>query len=261
MKDGRACFEQWAGEHEWSDWTKPTLFAGVFGAADARDGRSGDSLLEEGRALLMRHADSDLTPRGADGSRNCVVVDVQGAGAIAVGAVLAERGFAPIVLCNGVTPSVPANVDNAPIVRALAALGPGLVIERNPSPAFLLDSRRLDGSAKPGRYDNRWITFPQDFPSAARLQAARVKRCIVLAEPDRIADDLAHVLRRWQDAGIEILSAGGKELARLEIRTPPWYRQVFYRSLALAGMKPNAFGGFGAMIPIITSRGRYGGFG
>jgi hypothetical protein len=261
MKDGRACFEQWAGEHEWSDWTKPTLFAGGFTADNPSDGRAGDPLLAEGRAMLARHADAHITARGADGARNCVVVDVPGADAIAVGAVLAERGFAPVVLCNGVTVPMSANVDNAPILRSLAALGPGLAIERNPSPAFLLDSRRLEGSASPGRYDNRWITFPQDFPSAARLQAARVKRCIVLAEPERIADDLAHVLRRWQDAGIDILSAGATELARLEIKAPPWYRQVFYRSLALAGMKPNSFGGFGAMIPIITSRGGYGGFG
>ena len=26
--NGRECFEAWAGNHEWSDWTKPTLFAG-----------------------------------------------------------------------------------------------------------------------------------------------------------------------------------------------------------------------------------------
>lgn len=259
MKDGRECFEAWAGDHEWSDWTKPTLFAGAFGPADTSGGRSADELLAAARAMLSRCAESELTARGADGALNVVVVDLAGSDSIAVGALLAERGFAPVVLMNGVTPPVSPVVDNSLIVRALAELAPKLAVERNPSPAFLLDSRRLEGMPAPGRYDNRWITFPQDFPSAGRLQAARVKRCFVLAEPNRVADDLAHVLRRWQEAGLEILDPSLPTPTRLDIRTPPWFRQVFYRSLALSGMKPNSFGGFGAMIPIVTSGGYIGG--
>jgi hypothetical protein len=258
MKDGRACFEAWAGDHEWSDWTKPTLFAGAFVAADMAEGRNADELLAAARAMLWRFADSKLTALGTDGARNVVVVDLAGSDSIAVGALLAERGFAPVVLMNGVTPPAQPVVDNSLIIRALAELAPTLAVQRNPSPAFLLDSRRLEGMPAPGRYDNRWITFPQDFPSAGRLQAARVKRCLVLAEPNRIADDLAHVLRRWQDSGIEILDAGSAEPTRLDVKPPPWFRQVFYRSLALSGMKPNSFGGFGAMIPMVTSGGGFG---
>ena len=263
MRDGRACFEAWAGDHEWSDWTKPTLFAGAFAAADSSDAASIDGLVAQGFAVLMRHAEAHIRAIGADGIRNCAVVDLAGADSITVGALLAERGFAPVVLMNGVTPPAQPVVDNAPILRALAELAPKLTIENAPSPAFLLDSRRLEGTPAPGRYDNRWLTFPQDFPSAGRLQAARIRRCLVLMEPARISDDLAHVLRRWQEAGIEILDAGAAEPTRLEVKQPPWFRQVFYRSLALAGMRPNSFGGFGAMIPLVTSSSGFhgGGFG
>ena len=34
-------------------------------------------------------------------------------------------------------------------------------------------------------------------------------------------------------------------------QTPPWYRQVFYRMVALSGLKPNSYGGFGALAWIV----------
>jgi len=45
---------------------------------------------------------------------------------------------------------------------------------------------------------------------------------------------------------------------RLEVKSPLWFKQVFYRSLALMGLRPNAFGGFGALIPVASAGGGYG---
>ena len=89
-----------------------------------------------------------------------------------------------------------------------------------------------------------------------------IKRCYLLAEPrERVADDLAHVLKRWQDAGIEMFEATERFATPLTIKPPPLYKSLYYRWLALRGLKPNSFGGFGAAIPEVTSRGYIGGFG
>ncbi len=132
-------------------------------------------------------------------------------------------------------------------------------IPGDPARAFLLDSRRQTGTPLPRQYDNRWLTFPQDFPSAGRLQVSGIKRCYLVAEPNHVADDLAHVLRRWQDAGIEILDARARVPTRVEVKEPLWFRQVFYRWVALTGLKPTAFGGFGAAVPQASTH-RAGGF-
>jgi hypothetical protein len=71
-------------------------------------------------------------------------------------------------------------------------------------------------------------------------------------------EDLAHVLLRYQEAGIAILSAatdGGAE--PITIAKPNNFGRFWYRALALAGLRRNSAGGFGAVIP---ARGP-GGFG
>ena len=254
--NGKESFEAWAGEHEWSDWTKPTLFANGFAVATTESGPEPEQLLAAARTTM---ATTRLRSMAGDGSRNCIVVDGPGEAAIALGALLAEQGFAPVVLFNGVTATRDPLIRNDGVVRALVSLRPRLVAE-NPSPAFLLDSRRNSGVPTPGKYDNRWLTFPQDFPSAGRLQVAGIKRCYLLADPPGVAEDLAHVLRRWQEAGIEIYDGSADPPRLLDIKKPLWFRQVFYRWVALTGFRPNSFGGFGAAVA--QSRGTgYGGFG
>ena len=72
-------------------------------------------------------------------------------------------------------------------------------------PAFLLDSRRFPRgkAASPGQFDNRWMVFPQDFPSGKLLLSRGLRRAVVVREGP-LMDDLAHVLRRWQEAGVRI---------------------------------------------------------
>jgi len=257
MTTARECFEAWAGDHEWSDWTKPTLFAsGHFSSFANTKPRSlpdtADGALEPALRNVVRYRESD-------GNRACVVVDMPGERSLEVGAALTEHGFAPVVLFNGV-PSVrnPVIANDGPI-KALIRYSAALRLAQEPSPAFLLDSRRMQGAPSPGRYDNRWITFPQDFPSGGLLRVRGVKRCYLIVDPKRVADDLAHVLKRWQDAGIEMYGADDGE--PMTIQTPPLYKTLYYRWSALVGLKPNSFGGFGAPVPEVTSRGYGGGFG
>ena len=259
MVSGRECFEAWAGNHEWSDWTKPVLFASRTFAHFA--GIGAQSLPDTSDGALELALKSNVRSRDGAGTRNCVVVDLPGERAIEVGAALAGHGFAPVVLFNGVASGGTAILNHDEAIKNLIRYSSALKIADEPSPAFLLDSRRMTGTPRAGHYDNRWVTFPQDFPSGGRLRMAGVVNCYLILEGNRVADDLAHVLKRWQDAGIEMFEATERFATPLTIKPPPLYKSLYYRWLALRGLKPNSFGGFGAAIPEVTSRGYIGGFG
>ena len=252
MDRGREYFEKWAGDHKWSDWTKPTLFASRFVVPSTEI--AGSNLRDPAKRLIST---ASLSSFNSDGSRNCVVVDCPGASALAIGVSLIEKGFAPVVLFNGVTSFSNPLIDNKEVRDALVSLADNLKFPEDPAPAFLLDSRRKEGVPAHNRYDNRWITFPQDFPSAGRLRAEGITNCFLIADPERVADDLAHVLRRWQDAGIDIYNASTTPPSQVTIKTPLWYKQIFYRWVALMGFHPNSFGGFGATI-LEPGHGGYG---
>jgi hypothetical protein len=251
--DREQLFEVWAPTGgRWSAWAKPVLFAnlppGESGAAPA--------------VVEAAPADPYAGLRPA-GDRTAVVVDLPGADGIACGLSLARRGHRPVPLFNGnVGPS--PTVDPAPVQRALieaASTLAGLDLPPGALPAFLLDARRMtpDHPARPGEFDNRWMVFPQDLPSAGLLAAADVAEVVVAQRGGRLADDLAHVLRRWQEGGLAIrlwdATAPG-QAERIEVPAPRRYRSLWYRALALLGLRRSLVGGFGTQVPTAS-----GGFG
>ncbi|MCC6984688.1 MAG: hypothetical protein IT535_15605 [Bauldia sp.] len=246
------CFNRWAGDHEWSDWAKPTLFAqgamrNIVGTAHATD------LLNAGGRIVDDHART--ISAGTGERRACIVLDYPGDLAVAAGAALSRRGFAPVPLFNGVHSVQSPVIDNTSLIHALIALADHVTPGADPAPVFLLDSRRLEGSPSPGRYDNRWVVFPQDFPSGGRLIASGIRECHIITAANRIQDDLAHVLKRWQEAGIEMFDGVPGSRRPVIVAPPPWYRSVFYRMAAVTGLRPNAYGAFGALIPIAAATG------
>jgi hypothetical protein len=120
-----------------------------------------------------------------------------------------------------------------------------------------LDANRQDNSGliTPGRFDNRWAVVAQDMPSASRLQLAGFKQVLVFAE--KVRDDLAHILLRYQEAGlkIEIAAPMAREPRAIKISRPAWYRHLWYSLMVQAGFRRNSAGGFGAVIPEPNSAG------
>jgi hypothetical protein len=102
-------------------------------------------------------------------------------------------------------------------------------------------------------FDNRWTVFPQDFPSARFLLERGIKRVVLVhananAQPQ---EDLAHVLLRWQEAGLEIFgkTQADKELpVKITVTRPSRFRFVWYRALVLLGFRRSSVGGFGAFL-------------
>lgn len=245
-------YKAWAPEGgKWSPWVIPAPFA--------------ELLTLETQALEPLAALASGLEALPDVA---VVADLPGGSVILYGLALAQRGFRPLPVINGspgpysmhfsndLPPSIPVAVDMREISRLLCAgalLLPALALPAGAPPVFLLDALRM--SAAPGRgvFDNRWMAFPQDFPSAQALLREGIRRIVLVqrrAEQPR--EDLAHVLLRWEEAGLQIFAvAEGREHERVPMRInkPSRYRAVWYRMLALLGLQRNDAGGFGAWPP------------
>lgn len=253
MPSREELFECWAPTWaDWSAWAKPALFATMPAGALVQP--------DSGAATAV----PDITWLREHLAAGAVVVDMPGDQAIHLGLALARLGLRPVPLLN--TTFDPAAV--IPMDGVIAALCEGAVVlgpEQLPPdapPAFLLDARRMkpERPASPGTYDNRWLVFPQDFPSARFLREKGVERVTLLSATARPADDLAHVLLRWQEAGLTIWRADpgdARTLQSLEVQRPPRYRWVWYRLLAALGLRRNAAGGFGAVVPHPSSGGGF----
>jgi hypothetical protein len=249
-----ACFAIWAPENAlWTEWAKPVAFTGAAMAA------MGEPPLEVAKIQIPG------LPEGW--SQTAIVVDLPGEEAVAVGLMLAARGFRPVPLFNG-TVGPNAVIDVGQITRALGLGAPILSeisIAPDARPAFLLDSRRgeLLGADDPGRYDNRWIVLPQDFPSAAFLGNKGIREVVVIQRQILTpAEDLSHVLLRWQKAGIRLKVidlTSGDVSEDVKLWRPSKFRLAWYVAVSLLGLRRSNVGGFGATVPEQTGRsGFYG---
>src|SRR5262245_39500868 len=231
----------------WSLWARPILFAQM----------SSDDLPEfampQPPGIVVAWA-----PGVADGA--ALVIDLPGEESVVTGLALAGRGYRPVPLYNACTGRAEV-IDQGPIVavlRAGAAYLASLSLATDAPPAFLLDAHRMSPSreVKPGVFDNRWKVFPQDFPSASFLTARGFTRAVLVQRGrSQPQEDLAHVLCRWQDAGLLIEA---KDVAQsgppgpVAVDRPTWYRAAWYRVWAMLGLRRCSEGGFGARYPEAT---------
>lgn len=227
----------------WTSWAKPVLFA-------ANAGDPPPEFLKPEELPQLRSALRSLPAKYA------VVVDLPGSRAVGVGIELSALGLRPVPLFNG-SPGRNELVSTSELISALQAgasrLG-NVSLTADAAPAFLLDSRRMskDVAPTPGRFDNRWFTFPQDFPSANLLRSRGIQTAVVIQGTiGQPAEDLSHVLKRWQEAGIEVrcMTPESSQAEPLQINRPRRFRSLWYGLLALMGLFPNSAGGFGGIIP------------
>ena len=249
MKDNLSVFKIWAPDQAlWVAWTKPVLFAGA-----PRD-----------VGVELNIPELNWVPPA--NRRTAIVVDLPGKQAVEQGLALAQLGYRPVALFNGVEgPNVrTAVVDVSGIAAALRRGAQKLAVlnlHHNAPPAFLLDSERMRDSKKtPGNYDNRWCVFPQDMPSASFLRKNNVDTVVVRTA--EIRNDLSHILRRYQEQNIKIrLCDESENLRDIVVPQPSRFKALAYRFLTVLGLRRNATGGFGGMIPDPEAGGGYYGIG
>jgi hypothetical protein len=252
----REIYQLWAPRASpWSPWVKPVLLASLA-EPGAPEGPPPPAV-----------AGLPWAPP-ADGA-SIVVCDLPGPLSVAVGLALAVgRGFRPVPLFNAlpVPPedrwkALPA-VDVWPIVGALAACAPllgALGLADDAPPVFLLDSLRGTGRVHAEGFDNRSVSLPTDFPSATVLLSRGVRQAL-LVQPEGVAiqADLAHTLRRWQEAGVAILIVAPEQTGPplpLEVPRPALFRLLWYSLLATMGLRRAPLGGFGGFLPTDSAGG------
>ena len=247
------CFAAWAPSSAlWSPWAKPVLFAQFLQVLAPPEGPVATALpswVPEARAGAGGHA---------------IIVNLPGGDSVTIGLALARRGYRPVPLYNGNlghgTRTVVPTDNIARHLRVGAVQLGEIRLPDDAPPAFLLDALRLRGVPAPGNFDNRWAALPQDFPSATFLQAHGIRDVLLLEQDDVVDQDLAHVLLRWQQAGIRLRQGHpGRDAAPrdLTVAPPSSFRRAWYRVIALLGLRRSNVGGFGAMVPEPGS----GGFG
>jgi hypothetical protein len=242
----------------WSQWVIPVPFAQIV-CFEAEPDKSLETLPD----LNDFRFDSDLA----------IIIDLPGGDSIRYGLALARLGFRPVAVFDGspgpftvAGPAPPpsggvvgkakatAVVDMRDLLFALcgaASLLQETSIMSSAPPAFLLDSLRMKGDQTQDAdlFDNRWKVFPQDFPSAKFLQEQGVRRVLLIQETaTQPQEDLAHVLLRWQEAGLEVLACGkttGNQPTAMRVTKPSRFRASWYRGLEILGLRRNSVGGFG----------------
>ncbi len=265
-------FDAWAPEPppegpRWTDWAKPVLFAHVLHASVEAPAPDSSWVPAPGAGEPVELPAPDVAWAPAPEKKCAIVVDVRGAASALVGAALAQRGYRVVPLYNG-TPnpvlSRPA-VDAKPILRALmshASEVRAASVATDAPPAFLLDGARGGtGAPGPGVFDNRWVVLPQDFPSANYILSQEIREAIVASDSGSgVRADLAHVLLRWQKAGVavRVFDATTGEVRDVTIPRPWNFGAVWYAALAIMGLRRNSAGGFGSIVPMPGESGGWG---
>ncbi|HTW93691.1 MAG TPA: hypothetical protein VMD30_02785 [Tepidisphaeraceae bacterium] len=247
--DSKELFNLWAPDfRDWSAWAKPIAFAGP------------EPVIEAPPPAEAPPIDVSWAPTSRD---TVIILDLPGAIAVQTGLALISRSYWPVPLFNGadgISAVVPIDDIRMALWQGEAALQ-NAPLDPHAPPVFLLDSNRMPRmSAMPGQFDNRWFTFPQDFPSANLLLSKGIKKAIVRQDGRAaVQNDLAHVLLRWQKAGISMeLKLLGQQVQPVSIAKPVSFGAWWYVAMAMLGLHHNSAGGFGSIVPIPSQGGGWG---
>jgi hypothetical protein len=238
-------YEMWAPfDSIWSMWAKPGIFICKSHGAEV-------------------HVDltnlPDLYTWHSGMGDTAVIVNLPGVEAIKYGLALAQLGYRPVPLFNSI--DGPGAVINVREIKAGLMDGAenlrSLIIGLKAPPAFLLDSNRMAKRPKQGDFDNRWVVFPQDFPSGTFLLSRVIKKVILIQLSSSIDRDLGQVLAFWKRSGIEILlmDGQGEWTPRAAENLKPIRRMNFARAafgailIVSLGLRRSNAGGFGSIIP------------
>jgi hypothetical protein len=249
-------YSMWALEDSpWSDWAKPVLFSQMPPAWTH----------ETARPLALPTAPPDTFAA----KHTAIIADLPGDSAVPLALAFAARGFRPVPLYNGAayetyaalgipdSMEISSTIDAWRIMRSLwtgADLLEKIPLPPDAPPIFLLDSDRRIGqrAAIPGIFDNRWLAFPTDFPSASVLQSHGIEHAWVIAASPEVAADLTHTLLRWQQAQIAItfMQLGVDAAPRpITIRRPNLFRAAWYHFTATMSLRRRLLRGFGGVVP------------
>ncbi len=190
---------------KWVEWARPVAFIAIDKISKAY---AVEKLLPPPVSYLEEDGWNEACKDYA------IIIDMAGEESVRTGISLARCGFRPVPLYNGTIeqPCARATVDNQSVARALKIWTSELKeldIEQGASPAFMLDSNRLNMyQMEETIYDNSWDIYPQDIPSPKYFMDNGIKKILVVGR-NGIARDLKKVLISHQQSGMEIFHTNG----------------------------------------------------
>ena len=240
-------YKTWAPDDAlWTQWVKPVVFMNMAG-----------NQFFGGPGLQSVQADWIAYEKGT-----MIILDLPGKAAIEEGLALASLGYRPIPLYNGVPGPQGATsvISMDGIVQGLVEGGPILALApltNHANPVFLLDSERYKWAGRrPGTFDNRWRLVPQDMPSANYLKRNGITKIVVRSK--QVQADLGRVLYQYQKAGIVVYTCNEYGEQKKASSYRPHGFGLFYRFLIVLGLTRSATGGFGMMVPDVSTGGYSG---
>ncbi len=197
---GKEIYQIWAPVgKKWVDWVRPVPFIEIH-------------TQKKGYIISSNSIPEQIEIADADG-KTAIIVDLPGEDSIEMGLALAQRGYRPIPVYNGVEEQqgARATTDNQSIDTALfygAMKLKEISIPEDAPPAFLMDKNRLQRyKMDDSIFDNSWDIYPQDIPSAKYLSSQGIEKILVIG--DSLARDLKKILRDFQKKGLEIYLSDG----------------------------------------------------
>jgi len=255
MTSGKDLYRIWAPDNSiWSKWVSPALFAQIE--------------CSEGSTASNPTLPSQIWPAISTLSQAAAVIDLPGADAIRFGIALAKHGYRPVPIINpSPGPSLlpfshPSASNTSLSVNALANeicaathVLQNLNLPSTSLPVFILDSKRLTGDREISKeiYDNRWMVFPEDFPSARFMLENAIKQVILVQEDRRPPQsDLASVLIKWQRSGIDVLlkvTTATDAPYKITVSSANRLSEFIDHLLIFLGVSRKSVGGFGSSFP------------
>jgi len=196
---GKEIYEIYAPKNvKWTEWVRPVPFVGI----DIYN-RKKIRLINDKKIGFINEYKKDTA----------IFVDLPNIESIEYGISLAQIGYRPIPIFNGVDEQI-----NSQSTTSSYLVEEGLIsgaeklkkikIDNNANPVFILDSNRLNRYRKnESIFDNSWDLYGQDIPSYNYFKDNGINKIIVIGE--KINRDLRKIFFKFQDVGIEFFQTNG----------------------------------------------------
>jgi hypothetical protein len=196
-------YKIWSPVHKkWVNWVRPVPFLAI----------NNKTKVFQSSGLVMPF----LSKLDKNDKSTAIIVDLPGTHSVEAGILLAQNGYRPIPIYNGVLPELGARAttDNTSVSSALvwgASILSKMKIQDDAPPAFLTDSHRLDDvRVDLSIFDNSWDVYHQDLPSGEYFLKNGIDKVLVISKKS-VARDLKEVFAEYPKGKIKILWTDGYE--------------------------------------------------
>lgn len=206
---GREIYEIYAPKNaKWTEWVRPVPFVAI----ETYKRKASKVFIKRKIPFLDNYQEDTV-----------IFVDLANVESIEYGLSLAEIGYRPIPLFNGVDEQIgsSATTDTYLVEEGLISGAERLKnidLKNNANPVFLLDNMRLNRYRKDETiFDNSWDLYGQDIPSVDYFIKNNITKIIIVSK--KVERDLRKIFFKFQSKGIDFyITDGYHELKKIHLK-------------------------------------------